>query len=71
MILGKKVIAVMPAYNAEKTLRQTCAELPREYVDEVIRIDDASEDAFSINFRRSVEYGFGVFATPTKFALQK
>lgn len=34
----------MPAYNAEKTLRQTYAELPHEYVDEVILVDDASRD---------------------------
>jgi glycosyltransferase involved in cell wall biosynthesis len=45
MILGKKVIVVMPAYNAGKTLRQTYAELPREYVDEVILVDDASVDS--------------------------
>ena len=34
----------MPAYNAERTLRQTFDELPREYVDEVILVDDASSD---------------------------
>lgn len=34
----------MPAYNAEKTLRQTYAELPHEYVDEVVLVDDASGD---------------------------
>jgi glycosyltransferase involved in cell wall biosynthesis len=44
MILGKKLVVVMPAYNAEKTLRQTYAELPHEYVDEVILVDDASRD---------------------------
>ncbi len=44
MILGKRLIVVMPAYNAEKTLRQTYAELPHEYVDEVILVDDASRD---------------------------
>jgi len=44
MILGKKLIVVMPAYNAEKTLRQTYAELPHEYVDNVILVDDASRD---------------------------
>ena len=44
MILGKKLVVVMPAYNAERTLRQTFAELPREYVDEVILVDDASGD---------------------------
>jgi len=37
----------MPAYNAEKTLRQTYRELPHEYVDEVILVDDASKDSTS------------------------
>lgn len=44
MIQGKKLIVVMPAYNAEKTLRQTYSEIPHEYVDEVILVDDASSD---------------------------
>ena len=47
MILGKKLIVIMPAYNAEKTLRQTYEELPHEYVDEVILVDDASRDETS------------------------
>ncbi|MCX7861739.1 MAG: glycosyltransferase family 2 protein [Bacteroidales bacterium] len=34
----------MPAYNAEKTLRATYAEIPFEIVDEVILVDDASND---------------------------
>jgi glycosyltransferase involved in cell wall biosynthesis len=44
MILGKKLIVIMPAYNAEKTLRMTYEELPHEYVDEIILVDDASKD---------------------------
>jgi glycosyltransferase involved in cell wall biosynthesis len=44
MILGKKLVVVMPAYNAERTLRQTYDELPHEYVDGVILVDDASND---------------------------
>ncbi|HUO78210.1 MAG TPA: glycosyltransferase family 2 protein [Thermodesulfovibrionales bacterium] len=44
MILGKKLFVIMPAYNAEMTLRQTYEELPHEYVDEVILVDDASKD---------------------------
>ncbi len=44
MILGKKLIVIMPAYNAGKTLRQTYEELPHNYVDEVILVDDASKD---------------------------
>jgi len=41
---GNKVFVVMPAYNAARTLRQTCAELPREIVDEVLVVDDHSSD---------------------------
>ena len=44
MIHGKKIIVVMPAYNAEKTLEQTWAEIPRDVVDEVILTDDCSRD---------------------------
>lgn len=44
MINGKKLIVVMPAYNAEQTLLQTFEELPHEIVDEVILVDDHSRD---------------------------
>lgn len=44
MISGKKMIVIMPAYNAALTLRKTYDELPHEYVDEVILVDDASRD---------------------------
>ncbi|MBS2022233.1 MAG: glycosyltransferase family 2 protein [Deltaproteobacteria bacterium] len=44
MIGGKRVCVVMPAYNAEKTLRQTYAEVDRALVDDVILVDDASRD---------------------------
>ena len=44
MISGQKLVVVMPAYNAEKTLRQTFSELPHEYVDNVVLVDDASSD---------------------------
>jgi glycosyltransferase involved in cell wall biosynthesis len=39
-----KVVVVMPAYNAAKTLRMTYADLPRESVDLVILVDDGSSD---------------------------
>jgi len=45
VINGQRLIVVMPAYNAERTLRKTFAELPHEYVDETILVDDASCDA--------------------------
>ena len=44
MINGKKIIVVMPAYNAEKTLEQTYREIPFDIVDEVILTDDCSRD---------------------------
>lgn len=44
MYNGKKVIVVLPAYNAAKTLEQTYREIPLGLVDEVILCDDASRD---------------------------
>ena len=44
MISGKKIIVVLPAYNAEKTLEQTFKEIPMDIVDEVILVDDDSSD---------------------------
>ena len=45
MLNGKKIVVVMPAYNAAKTLRRTYAEIPRDVVDDVILVDDASQDS--------------------------
>lgn len=45
MLNGKRLLVVMPAYNAEKTLRKTFSEIPADVVDEVILVDDASSDA--------------------------
>jgi glycosyltransferase involved in cell wall biosynthesis len=44
MINNKKIIVVMPAYNAEKTLEKTYNEIPFDIVDEVILVDDFSRD---------------------------
>lgn len=44
MYKGKKVIVVLPAYNAALTLEKTYAEIPFPLVDEVILCDDASKD---------------------------
>jgi glycosyltransferase involved in cell wall biosynthesis len=41
---GEKVIVVMPAYNAAETLEKTYNDLPREIVDEIILVDDVSQD---------------------------
>jgi glycosyltransferase involved in cell wall biosynthesis len=45
MIANKRVVVVMPAYNAERTLQATYGDLPHDIVDEVILTDDFSSDA--------------------------
>jgi glycosyltransferase involved in cell wall biosynthesis len=41
---GKKIVVVMPAYNAALTLEKTYREIPMDLVDEVVVTDDASPD---------------------------
>ena len=45
MLNGKKIVVVMPAFNAERTLRSTYEAMPHEVVDEIVLTDDASCDA--------------------------
>src|SRR6185369_9622334 len=42
---GKKIVVVLPAYNAAKTLEETYQEIPLGIVDEVVLVDGASRDA--------------------------
>jgi glycosyltransferase involved in cell wall biosynthesis len=42
--MKEKIIVVMPAYNAEKTLEKTIKEIPENIVDEIILVDDKSTD---------------------------
>lgn len=66
MLNGKKIAVVMPAYNAEKTLRVTVGELP-EIVDVKILVDDFSSDRTVevacelglIHFVHDRNYGYG------------
>ena len=44
MLNGKRICVVMPAYNAEKTLKKTYDEIPKDIVDDVILTDDTSTD---------------------------
>lgn len=44
MLKGKKIVIVMPAYNAAPTLKKTYNEIPMDIVDEVILVDDCSAD---------------------------
>jgi len=55
---SKKVIVVMPAYNAEKTLRRTLDDIPPGWVDEIILVDDHSRDR-TVELARSL--GLRVF----------
>jgi glycosyltransferase involved in cell wall biosynthesis len=54
MILGKKIVVVLPAYNAEATLEQTYNEIPFDIVDDVVLVDDASMDK---TFEKAAELG--------------
>ena len=44
MINGKKIVVVLPAYNAAKTLEMTYREIPMDIVDDVVLVDDHSRD---------------------------
>lgn len=44
MINNKKIVVVLPAYNTEETLKKTYDEIPFNFVDEVILVDDLSSD---------------------------
>lgn len=44
MVNNKKIVVVLPAYNAAETLTKTFAEIPLDIVDEVVLVDDCSRD---------------------------
>jgi glycosyltransferase involved in cell wall biosynthesis len=44
MINGKKILVVLPAYNAQSTLEQTYREIPLDVIDGVLLVDDGSAD---------------------------
>ena len=44
MLNGKKIVVVLPAYNAARTLERTYKEIPFEIVDDVVLVDDNSKD---------------------------
>ncbi|MGH8712970.1 MAG: glycosyltransferase family 2 protein [Casimicrobiaceae bacterium] len=45
MLHQRKIVVVMPAYRAEKTLARCYAAIPHDVVDDVLLVDDASDDA--------------------------
>jgi glycosyltransferase involved in cell wall biosynthesis len=44
VVNGKRVMVVLPAYNAARTLERTVAEIPPGVVDDILLVDDASRD---------------------------
>jgi glycosyltransferase involved in cell wall biosynthesis len=67
LINNKKIVVVLPAYNAEKTLARTVGEIPNGLVDEIVLVDDESQDstveiAISLNLntiRHKENIGYG------------
>lgn len=53
-----KIIVVMPAYNAEKTIKSTYFDLPKDLISEVILVDDASGDK---TIQKAKELGISVY----------
>jgi len=62
MIDGKKVIVVMPAYNAANTLERTYDEIPKGFVDDILLVDDSSIDG-TANLARSIGVKIRVHAS--------
>ena len=80
MIGKQKICVVLPAYNAERTLAATYSEIPRDVVDDIILVDDASTDGtlavaarlgiFAIAHDRNRGYGANQ-KTCYRFALER
>ncbi|MFZ2522100.1 MAG: bifunctional glycosyltransferase/class I SAM-dependent methyltransferase [Minisyncoccia bacterium] len=64
---NKKIVVVLPAYNAEKTLKKTFDTIPKDYIDDIILVDDCSKDntvSYSRSlgiktFRHDINLGYG------------
>jgi glycosyltransferase involved in cell wall biosynthesis len=64
MLYGKRIIVVLPAYNAARTLEKTYNDIPHEIVDEVLLIDDGSQDE-TVHIARRL--GLSVFVHDKNF----
>jgi glycosyltransferase involved in cell wall biosynthesis len=64
MLSGKRIVVVLPAYNAARTLERTVAEIPRDIVDEILLVDDFSRDETAEVARK---LGLRVFAHGQNF----
>jgi len=64
MLYGKRVAVVLPAYNAARTVEKTVQEIPRDIVDDVLLIDDSSNDE-TVQFARRL--GLRVFVHEKNF----
>lgn len=64
MLNGNKIVVVMPSYNAARTLARTVAEVPRDIVDEIVLVDDASSDE---TVKLANELGLTVFVHDHNF----
>ena len=57
MINGKRVVVVLPAYNAGRTLERTIGEIPPGIVDDLLLVDDASgDDTVEVAKRLNIPY---------------
>jgi glycosyltransferase involved in cell wall biosynthesis len=57
VIEGKRVMVVLPAYNAGRTLEQTISEIPMHIVDDLLLVDDASgDDTVEVAERLGIPY---------------
>ncbi len=67
MLNNQKIIVVLPAYNAARTLQQTVRGIPRDIVDEILLVDDASTDETTAlsrkldltTFQHANNFGYG------------
>jgi glycosyltransferase involved in cell wall biosynthesis len=62
VIHGKRLVVVMPAYNAEATVEKTLRDIPQGFVDETILVDDASRDQTAVVAEK---LGLNVLRHPT------